>query len=224
MDNNYLWEIFTNNKQNISEDCVDHHHHLLQIPNFQLNGFSQDLIVDHGGSSVITTQFQTNCDQVYNSSKVSTSTSIIAPRYQTNCEWQCTSSTNNTSTSIIASQFQTNSDCLYKSSVGTRSTSTIVPGQSQRSCDRLYKSLVRTRSTILDNTKEGLRNDESNKLKKAVHRNIERNRRQEMKNLVTSLRSLISIEFIKVSIIKLSRFVHFYLSTLDFIYFFKNND
>ncbi|KAK4732238.1 hypothetical protein R3W88_025226 [Solanum pinnatisectum] len=155
MDNNYLWEIFTNNKQNISEDHVDHHHHLLQIqiPNFQLNGFSQqdnqDLIKDHVGSSVITSQFQTSCDQLYKSSTVSTNTSIITPQFQT-------------------------------------------------SCDRLYKSLVDTESTNLDTTKEGLRShDESNMLKKAMHRNIERHRRREMGNLVTSLRSLIPIEFIK---------------------------
>ncbi|KAK6780764.1 hypothetical protein RDI58_022948 [Solanum bulbocastanum] len=179
MDNNYLWEIFTNNKQNISEDHFDHHHHRLQIqiPNFQLNGFSlqdnQDLIKDHVGSSVITSQFQTSCDQLYKSSTVRTKTSIITP------------------------QFQTSSDCLCKSSVNTKSTSIIMP-QFQTSCDRLYKSSVDTDSTNLDSTKEGLRSrDESNKLKKAVHRNIERHRRLEMGNLVTSLRSLIPIEFIK---------------------------
>ncbi|CAN4091457.1 unnamed protein product [Withania somnifera] len=70
-----------------------------------------------------------------------------------------------------------------------------MPDQFQTSCDRLYKSSLGSKTTNLNSTKEGLRSDESNKLKKAVHRNIERHRRQEMANLVTSLRSLIPIEF-----------------------------
>ncbi|CAN4093100.1 unnamed protein product [Withania somnifera] len=163
MDNNYLWEIFTNNKQNISEDCDDLRHQLLQIPNFQLNGFSkqdnqihtQDLIEDHVGSSVNTSQFQTSSNQLYKSSTVSTSASIIMPRLEANC------------------------DRLYKASAASRSTSIV------------------SKSTKLDSTKERLRSDESNKLKKVVHRNIERHRRQEMAKLVTSLRSIIPIEFIK---------------------------
>ncbi|XP_049343971.1 transcription factor bHLH55-like [Solanum verrucosum] len=202
MDNNYLWEIFTNNKQNISEDHVDHHHHLLQIqiPNFQLNGFSQqdnqDLIKDHVGSSVITSQFQTSCDQLYKSSTVNTNTSTITPQLQTSSDCLCKSSFSTKST--ITPQFQTSCDRLYKSSVNRSSTSIITPAQLQTSCDRLYKSSVDTESTNLDRTKEGLRShDESNKLKKAVHRNTERHRRQEMANRVTSLRSLIPIEFIK---------------------------
>lgn len=196
MDNNYLWEIFTDNKQNISEDHVDHNHHLLQIqiPTFQLNGFSQqdnqDLIEDHVGSSIITSQFQTSCDQPYKSSTVSTNTSIIMPQFQRSSDYLCKSLISTKSTSIITPQSHTSYDRLYKSSVNRSSTSIIMPGQLQTSCcDRLYKSF----------TKEGLRSqDESNKLKKAVHRNIERHRRQEMANLVTSLRSLIPIEFIKV--------------------------
>nr|XP_010326593.1 transcription factor bHLH125-like [Solanum lycopersicum]XP_010326594.1 transcription factor bHLH125-like [Solanum lycopersicum] len=195
MDNNYLWEIFTDNKQNISEDHVDHNHHLLQIqiPTFQLNGFSQqdnqDLIEDHVGSSIITSQFQTSCDQPYKSSTVSTNTSIIMPQFQRSSDYLCKSLISTKSTSIITPQSHTSYDRLYKSSVNRSSTSIIMPGQLQTSCcDRLYKSF----------TKEGLRSqDESNKLKKAVHRNIERHRRQEMANLVTSLRSLIPIEFIK---------------------------
>ncbi|XP_055811869.1 transcription factor bHLH120-like [Solanum dulcamara] len=201
MDNNYLWEIFTNNKQNISEDLDDdHHHHLLQIPNFQLNGFSQqdnkDLIEDHVGSSVITSQFQTSCDQLYKSSTVNRSTSIITPQFQTssNCLYKSLISTR--STSIIAPKFQTGCDRLYKSSVN-KSTTIIAPGQLQTSCDPLYNSSIDAESTNLDSTKEGLRSDESNKLKKLVHRNIERHRRQDMAKLVTSLRSLIPIEFIK---------------------------
>ncbi|MCE3216029.1 hypothetical protein HAX54_004497 [Datura stramonium] len=176
MDNNYLWEIFTNNKQNTSEDRV-HHHQLLQIPNFQLNGFSQqenqDLIQDLVGSSVIISQFQTSYDQLYKSSTVNTTTSITTPQFQISC------------------------DRPYKSSVNKR-PSIIMPDQLQTSCDRLHKSSVSTEGTNnLDSTKERLISDESKKLKKAVHRNIERHRRKEMANLVTSLRSLIPIEFIK---------------------------
>ncbi|KAM3326323.1 transcription factor bHLH36-like [Capsicum chacoense] len=179
MDNNYLWEIFTNKKQNISEDHDNHHHQLLQIPNFQQNGFSQqdnqDLIEDPFGSSVITSQLQTSCDQLYKPSTINTSTSIVTPRFQTKC------------------------DQLYKSSAAsTRSTSINMPGQFQTSCDRPYKSPVGTKITNLDrNNKEGLTRNESNKLKKVVHRNVERHRRKEMANLVNSLRSLIPIEFIK---------------------------
>ncbi|XP_059317507.1 transcription factor bHLH125-like [Lycium ferocissimum] len=205
MDDNYLWEIFTN-KQNISEDHGDHHHQLLQIPNFQLNGFcqqtqihNQDLISDpHVSLPIITPQFQTSCDQLYKSLAVKRSTSIITPQFQTSCDRLYKSSVN-TSTSIIAPhhQFPTSCDQLYKSSVST-STSIFAPDQFQTSCDRLYKSSVSSGSSNLDDdNKKGLRSDESNKLKKVVHRNVERQRRQEMANLVASLRSLIPFEFIK---------------------------
>ncbi|XP_060215406.1 transcription factor bHLH55-like [Lycium barbarum] len=205
MDDNYLWEIFTN-KQNISEDHGDHHHQLLQIPNFQLNGFfqqtqihNQDLISDpHVSSPIITPQFQTSCDQLCKFLPVKRSTSIITPQFQTSCDRLYKSSVS-TSTSIIAPnhQFPTSCDQLYKSSVST-STSIIAPDQFQTSCDRLYKSSVNSRSSNLDDdNKKGLRSDESNELKKVVHRNVERQRRQEMANLVASLRSLIPFEFIK---------------------------
>ncbi|KAK4353452.1 hypothetical protein RND71_028970 [Anisodus tanguticus] len=201
---NYLWEIFSN-KPNISEDH-DHHNQLLQIPNFQLNGFSQqdqihnqDLIEDPDrGSSIITSRFQTSSDQLYKSSSVSGSTSIITSQFQTNCDKLYKTSAINKSTSSIAPQFHINCDQLYKSSVN-RSTSIITPNQIQTNCDRLYKSSI-SRSSITnldDDTTKGLRSDESNKLKNVVHRNVERHRRQEMTNLVTSLRSLIPSDFIK---------------------------